>query len=324
MLGKSTSRGFLRWAITLTALAPVAAFAGFFGDEGEGVEFHKIVVFGDSLSDPGNVFAATGQYSIRPFMPIPSAPYVIGGMHFTNGETWIERASRQLGTWTASGPALRVPGVYTNYAFGGARARPGSSSASPDLGAQVAMYLGESGGTVDPQALYVLWFGANDINDALAAGDPAAAASILQAAIGSIYSGIQTLWGAGARVFLIPNAPDLAKTPAVRSAGPAAVAGAEYLSGAFNSALGQLLSGLDALPQVRIVRLDVYSLLNGVIAAPETYGFANATEPCLKFYVVANVICSTPRTYLFWDAIHPTAAAHRVLAQGAVAALTTQ
>ena len=41
----------------------------------------RLVVFGDSLSDPGNHFIAFGQTSRAPFGPIPDFPYAIGGHH---------------------------------------------------------------------------------------------------------------------------------------------------------------------------------------------------------------------------------------------------
>ena len=287
--------------------------------------FDGVVVFGDSLSDPGNLFALTGQYSVRPFVPIPSAPYLIGGLHFTNGETWVERLSRELGSATGAGPALRAPQIYTNYAFGGARARPGAASPSPDLGAQVAMYFGERHGAASAKSLHVLWFGANDVRDALEAlaVDPSGAtsASILQAAINSIATNAVALWSAGARTLLVPNIPNLALTPAI-AAQPAPVRGAAaQLSAVYNAGLAQALQGLQALPGLRVVRLDVHALLNNVVATPSAHGLVNAVEPCLRFGVYVGAICTEPQRYVFWDAIHPTAAVHRILAEQAHATL---
>ena len=66
------------------ALAP-SAFAG---------DFTGLVVFGDSLSDPGNHFIAFGTIALQPFVPIPDASYAISGHHFSNGATWAEQAGR--------------------------------------------------------------------------------------------------------------------------------------------------------------------------------------------------------------------------------------
>jgi phospholipase/lecithinase/hemolysin len=234
--------------------------------------------------------------------------------------------SRALESRTGTGPALRAPQVYTNYAFGGARARAGGASASPSLAAQVGMYLGNAGGAVHADSLNVIWFGANDVRDALEAlavdSTGATSVGILQAAIGAIRDNMVALWSAGARTFLVPNVPNLALTPAVAALGPQAQGAAAYLSQQYNAGLAVLLGGLEAQLGVRIVRLDIFTLLTGIVAAPMPYGIANTTQPCLSFGTVVDPICHEPRTYLFWDAIHPTAAVHKILAERAVSALT--
>jgi len=317
-------------ASALLVLAiPAAVFAG---AEPESLQrswkppFEKIVLFGDSLSDPGNLFVLTGQYSVRPFAPIPSAPYLIGGLHFTNGPTWVEDMSRDLHSPSGAGPALRVPHFYTNYAFGGARARAGAGSGAPDLPTQVGMYFADSSGAADAASLYVIWIGANDLRDAveaLAADQTGgASASIVQGALGSIAQNIVTLWSAGARAFLVPNEPNLAVTPALLSQPGQVQGAAAALSALYDANLATVLAGLEQqLPQTKIVRLDVYALLNSVIATPKAYGFTQTQVPCLAFGVIAGAICDDPRQYVFWDAIHPTAAVHRVLANAAVGAL---
>jgi len=321
-------RRFSKGVLAVAAMAasmPFVASAHEWSDEGR-PEFDQVVVFGDSLSDPGNVFVATKQYSVRPFAPIPSAPYAIGGMHFTNGPTWAERLSRALDSRTGTGPALLAPRVYTNYAFGGARARANAVSTSPGLGSQVAMYLGNAGGVADGESLHVIWFGANDVRDALEAlaidGSGATSVGIVTSAIRAIGENVVALWSAGARTFLIPNVPNLALTPAV-AAQPGPVPGlALQFSAAYNAGLAELVGQLQQLPGARVVQLDIFALLNGIVAAPLPYGIANTTQPCLTFYTVVDPICHEPRTYLFWDAIHPTTSVHKILAERAVTALT--
>src|SRR5262249_14934176 len=88
-----------------------------------------LVVFGDSLSDPGNAFALVGGTNTPPdysqdFFLVPDQPYARGGHHFTNGSTWIELLARSRGLAANANPAFRGanPGA-ANYAIGGARAR---------------------------------------------------------------------------------------------------------------------------------------------------------------------------------------------------------
>ena len=63
-----------------------------FASAGERRRYSSLVVFGTSLSDSGNAFALRGgtntppDYNLNPLL-IPSAPYMRGGHHFSNGPT---------------------------------------------------------------------------------------------------------------------------------------------------------------------------------------------------------------------------------------------
>ncbi len=317
--GRAWRRVLLLFVLLFLPLAPAAALAD---------DSTKLVFFGDSLSDPGNYFAAFGTVSRPPFVPIPDAPYAIGGHHFSNGATWAEQLAKDLHRPTSGKPALRAPGVFTNYAVGRARARAGAPVfAFYDLSTQVSLFLSDFGGHASPENLYVIWIGANDLDDALNAlvSDPtgATSAGIIQAAIAAVAGNIQTLWTAGARVFFIPNLPDLAITPAVRALGPVAQFAATQLTAAYNGALDQTLLALQGLPQIQLVRLDVTALLADVLAAPEAVGLTNVVDSCLAFGVVTGAICETPDSFLFWDGIHPTKAGHDIIADAAFLALAS-
>src|SRR5262245_24748148 len=122
--------------LAVTAFATFAWIAGPVLAEGQRQE---VTVFGDSLSDPGNVFALTGNSSNTPYLVIPASPYTTGGHHFSNGKTWIEQGPAEGVNAQSSGPAYQVRGVFTNYAVGGSRARPDAGAISQqDLTVQVA------------------------------------------------------------------------------------------------------------------------------------------------------------------------------------------
>jgi outer membrane lipase/esterase len=285
---------------------------------------HRFVIFGDSLSDPGNYYFIYRQVSEPPFAPIPSAPYDERGHRFTNGRTWIELLTFEMGVPESGRPAFVRPGVFTNYAVGRARARPNAPAFAPyDLGTQVAAFLGDFGGKAPRDATFVIWIGANDLDDSLAAAqsDPAQSAVILESALSAVASNIQLLWAAGARQFLVPNLPDLGVTPAVQSLGQPAVTVATQLSAAYNDNLARTLSQLRQLPGIKIASLDVFTFLDAVVADPAAYGIKDAETPCLRFFVTVDPICARPDKHLFWDAIHPTEAGHRVLEHAAEQAL---
>src|SRR5277367_596426 len=202
-------------ALTFSLVFSAAAFAGGTTD--------RFVVFGDSLSDPVNYYFIYGQISEPPFAPIPSAPYDVHGHHFTDGRTWIERLTLDFDTPESGRPAFERPGIYTNYAVGRARARPGAAEfAYYDLGTQVAAFLNDFHGVAPENSTYVIWIGANDLDDALTAAQVSIdeSALIIQSALGALATNIQTLWAAGARSFFVPNMPDFGLTPAVQSLGP--------------------------------------------------------------------------------------------------------
>jgi phospholipase/lecithinase/hemolysin len=186
------------------------------------------------------------------------------------------------------------------------------------------MFLGETGGRATEDALYVIWIGGNDLKDALEslASDPtsATAVGIIQQATSSTAGNMQALWNAGARRFLLVDMPDLAITPFVRALGPAAQYVAGEMTGAYNDGLSQVVTGLRALPGIEIARFDVNVVLEAAVL-DSTTRIRDFDTPCLEFAVVVDAVCDHPDRYLFWDAIHPTRAGHRLIADGARATL---
>jgi phospholipase/lecithinase/hemolysin len=307
-LRKYTSRSF---ATLLLLSAP--AFAGHDCD--------RFVVFGDSLSDPGNRFFVDKKVSEPPFSVVPEEPYDVNGHRFTDGPTWIEQLAKQRHTPASAAPALIKPGVNTNYAFGGARSRANAPGSEYDLAVQVNLFMNDFHGHASAKSMYVIWIGANDVGDAVAAAasDPSGAASsqIVQAAVGAVGDNIEALWTAGARSFLIVNVPDLGLTPALLLQGSTAAAAGTQLSAAYNSGLLQVISQLQVLPGIHLATLSSFDLIRAVVKDPREFGIVDAQNPCLAFSVVANAFCSHPDEHLFWDGLHPTFAGHGIVERAA-------
>lgn len=313
---------FARWALVtclallLTAPAPVAAQSRFSG----------IVVFGTSLSDPGNSFTLMGDsgtppdFTLNPLL-VPTAPYAKGGHHFSNGATWVEQYARSVGLAGSVRPALAsADSGATNFAVGAARAY--NDGVNFNLTRQVDTFLQRSGGVASSQALFVFEIGGNDIRDAFqlyATGGNGA--PVLGQALASIAANIQKLYAAGARDFLVWAAPNVGLTPAIRSLGPGAQGLAANVSQGFNGGLSGVLAQLAlALPGVSFARLDAYQLLTAIVADPPAFGLTTVTTAC----VTPNVepfTCQGADQYLFWDGIHPTKAGHAILAQAMAEAL---
>lgn len=296
----------------------------------DGRPFNRIVVFGDSLSDSGNFHALFGGQAVTPptygmegtsngipevVALIPELPYANG--RFSNGPTWIEILASAVGLGSNARPAFTgSDGVASNYAVGGATA----SGTSPiDLASQVDAFLRDVGGRAPSDALYVVEFGGNDIRAALAAGlaggDPSA---VIAAALGSIAHNIGRLHFAGARKFLVWNAPDLGRTPALQRLNDLAVPGAAgfaaTLSASYNHNFPAVLQGLAALPGIEIIPFDAGGLLAEVQAKPRRYGMRDVTTACIQPFVAPLFRCAEPDRHFFWDGIHPTRAGHAITA----------
>jgi outer membrane lipase/esterase len=288
--------------------------------------FKRIVVFGTSLSDPGNTFALTGQSIKKPYSElddflIPPAPYAAGGYHFSNGATWVEQLARRLDAGDSVEPAFGESQTATNYAVGGARARvDGLNINLPD---QVAVFLADVETLAPADALYIIDMGANDVRDALLAGSLAEAQAILADALASIGGQMANLYGAGARKFLVLNVPNLGVLPSIQildSIFPGAAAFAGILAETFNTNLDSVIASLAALPGVEIARLNVHQKVNDLIANPAKFGLKEVSAPCIT-PDVRPFTCKRPDRFLFWDGIHPTKAVHAILTKEAAVIL---
>jgi phospholipase/lecithinase/hemolysin len=277
---------------------------------------HRFVVFGDSLSDPGNLFVVTRDVSIPPFTSlIPDSPYARGAFHFSNGPTWVEQLSLIDHALPSAGPALLLPVVLSNYAVGGARAR---TVGAFDLPTQVSLFLKDFHGQAPSDATYVVFIGGDDVRDALDAfnTDPSGATSfgIVGDALAAIGTALKTLYAAGARHFVVLNLPDVALAPAVRLSGPTAQFLANLLSTQFNANLETGLEGFEGALGISIVRVDIFSLVNEIVASPTSFGLTDVVDTCIRLNTVVGAFCPDPGQFLFWDGIHPTVAGHHLLA----------
>lgn len=276
----------ISWIIT-TVFIMCAAFNPASSDAQE-TRFDTVTVFGDSLSDTGNA----------------------AGARFSNGPVWVEHIARHFN--------LSVDPVAsggTNYAVGGARAyEPGSPY---NLRAQVDEWLRQEPEreTVE-RSLFIVYGGANDLLAAVYGQDPVVLAMNAVRALGTIADDLAS---AGARHILFANLPDLAKVPAVRQYGPGVGQVATRTTSGFNEALKQTLDGVESRHDVRILRLDVFSLTERVFRDPAVLGVPgiDLTTPCQT----DGRVCSDPDRRLFWDHVHPTAFAHARLARAALEAL---
>lgn len=291
---RTFQRTLLAGAIMLAVAAPATA------------QFSGTFFFGDSLSDAG---------SYKPVLP-PGT-----GLFTTNpGPIWTQLVAQQYG-FTAT-PANQGG---NDYAYGGARVTltPGFQPVPPTVAAvpiatQVSQFLAK--GAPDPNALYSIQGGANDIFTqltALQAGQITQTqlqANVILAAT-QLVQQVAILNGAGARYILVSPVPDIGKTPYGTGSGAGPLI--TQVVDLFNSTLR---AGLDAA-NLHVIRLNTYGLLNEVVATPAAFGFVNATTPACGatpslVCTAANLVSpNAAQTFVFADGVHPTTGMGAVVAQ---------
>ena len=274
-----------------------------------------IYAFGDSLSDVGNAFVASGG-------TVPAPPYANG--QFSNGPVWIQDLAAKLGV----APLHPSLAGGTDFAFGGAEAGPEPfNHANPltDLTAQVAQFS-LAHPAADPNALYTIWIGSNDLADILTGAAPAQYLADIAADLTNVDASISALAADGAKRFLIVTVPDLGKTPGAIAAGPSAQAGATFLAANFDNALVTSALSLASSDGLHLSILDTFSLLDAAIADPLHFKLTNVTAPCLTGEVnfAGGTPCANPDQFLFWDTSHPTAAGHALVADAALTVVTPE
>jgi len=275
--------------IVLAAVSPGVPRAALFTD---------LFVFGDSLVDTGNDFLLTGG-----LVPPADQPYAAG--RFSNGALWIDNLAAGLGLSASAAPFLAGG---NNYAFGGART--GVDFVPPGLLLQVGLLYGLGNAAADPNALYVITAGGNDLRDARGAASTAASRqAAAEATAVNVLGSIFYLADRGARNVLLSNAPDLGITPEAAALGLAAQSTDIALR--YNAIIGSFEAPLEALfPGLDIDVLDIFSWSaalydDTVDNGGAIFGLTNATTPCAGFTGSTGISCDVS---MFSDDLHPSAA----------------
>jgi outer membrane lipase/esterase len=288
----------------------VAAFALASIATAQNRSFTNLYVFGDSLSDTGNLFAATSALGAAN----PPAPYYQG--RFSNGPVWVERLGNPLALAVTAAPTVKSS---MNFAFGGATAA-GTASLPPALGVQIGLFRQRA---ITPGAndLFTVLAGANDLIPVLSAPttpvNPASLDAAGVATAQSVISSVQTLVGIGAKNIIVSGLPNLGATPRSLAAGGPGGAGAAFGLRATNAFNTELRSRLGLLSQsaadLNILYVDVQGVLDRMVQDHRALGFSNATS----FFLAPAAQGGgqgDPNSYIFWDDIHPSSKTHAILA----------
>ncbi|MFZ9036327.1 MAG: SGNH/GDSL hydrolase family protein [Francisellaceae bacterium] len=277
----------------------------------------RVVVFGDSLQDNGNLIKT---------LKIPGEPFYQG--RFSNGKVAIEYFTEALSMRQGDDIAL------LNYAIGGAM----SSGKNPksiltadafSVSQQIDRFVA-SQGRFRQEEMVILNGGGNNMLFAIHDEKPYINISAIWRVAEDLICSIDRLIRLGAREIIVWNVPDVTEAPAFEvSVLPRFIVGwlKHYLKHGIKKQNGRLAKGIDMLtakyPFVRLRLFDTYGFLHQVIENPLAYGFDDISGVCVESFggVDAKGVIQTdipiindPVTHLFWDYVHPTTKAHKLLA----------
>ncbi|WP_277591330.1 esterase EstP [Pseudomonas chlororaphis] len=292
--------------------------------------YSSFIVFGDSLSDagqfadPGGPAGATQRFTNR------TGPVYLDG----SGEVRSANSTQLLGAklgfsddqLAASTSATRTSEGLpdgNNWAVGGYRTDQilDSITTTSTAGSRSRPgYLLVNDFRADPNALYYLSGGGNDfLQGRVTSLDQA------NAAAGRLVDSVQTLQQAGARYIMVWLLPDIGLTPAIN--GSPLQGFTSQLSAQFNTELVRQLQTVDA----EVIPLNIPVLLKESFANPAQFGLAtdqNLTATCFSGngctenarYGIHSAT-PDPSKLIYNDAVHPTEAGQRLIADYAYSLL---
>jgi phospholipase/lecithinase/hemolysin len=222
--------------------------------------FDRMVVFGDSLSDTGNLY----KYTLH---IIPKSPPYYHG-HFSNNQVWAEKLAAQY-FGKKAGDRL------DNYAVGGAGAVLTKKENLPyTLWDEVSAYIHWYGNKHMDTTLHIVWIGANNYLNG-----PTNVDEVTTHVVNGIKDQLDNLISHHAKMIIVGNLPDLGKTPSAKETHTEALLG--ELITVHNDKLLKLYNELKAKhPEVTFGYFDAWKEFNDVQKHPELFGLSNVETPC--------------------------------------------
>lgn len=277
--------------------------------------YANMYVFGDSLSDVGNV-ANSQKYN--------------DGGRWSNGKVWNEYLAERLGLAVPEKSSNYDPATDTketsnanNFAYGGAMTSKGTTSlVIPNINEQIndlEKGFRRYNANFKDNDLALIWGGANNlffsaqtlIKDDFEGAGKRAASEMIQ--------NIQSLIDLGVHNLVVLNLPDIGLTPCY-AADNTGAANATLFTDSFNSELAIQIADLKSRNAgLNLIDYDVYTLFNNILSDPGSYGFTNVDDQLINAVDADNTL--DPSSYLFYDDVHPTTAAHQVIAEAVYRAL---
>jgi outer membrane lipase/esterase len=243
-MGYRSALAYARAACLAACLAAAPLIAVALSSTAGAQQFNQFIAFGDSTLDSGWYY--THLHDTDPSLEAlyKASQAIGGGIPTTPGGPMNSQVLASLFGLTAI--PVGEPGG-TNYAAGGASniTYADYSTPAPNTVSQTQSYLAADGGAANPNALYLISSGGNDINQAICPNGICVgnAAQLATASAADLVAAIAQLHAAGARYFVV--AIDYGAAPG----GNTSSAAAQTFS-AYNQALygGLAADGINFIP----------------------------------------------------------------------------
>lgn len=272
----------------------------------------EIVAFGDSLTCTGNACIHAENPSTMCLL-FPQGK-------FTDGDVWLEVLADKLGL---PQPTASLIGG-SNFAYGGATTGRKHSKHLLNVGSQIDAYLERSGRQANPETLYVIWAGGNDLKNKILPAD----------LISNMQAHIEELVHSGAKQFLVPNFPPVGNAPTVKKGISLAGKGLGWLSEKVglvddrDQVGGGVISFLEGFAQVgiefynnelEIVLAEIEKTYNIKIYRFDSYAYFGYVRNNLHKHGIKDEM----ELYLY-DGFHPSKTGHYLIAHAVYRELHAQ
>ena len=281
-------------------------------------EFSKLVVFGDSLSDTGNI-------------ALINLPFPYYQNRISNGPVGVDIVATSIGSTAAASRHLFGSNEGFNYSVSGGNV---VGSDREDLNQQVSAFLNRVDQQADGDALYLIVMGGNDLRDIRSITDANVASQRIQAVVAQMEAQIERLINAGARSFLVTNVPNVGRIPETlqrEADDPGIAARVQSYVIEYNAALSQALIPFTQRSDISFVAFDFFQVLEDILNNFQDLGFTTGTEGCfspdgfpLNFDtppIELECLILGFDSRVFFDNIHPSAATNAILGPQLVSAL---
>ena len=292
--------------------------------------FSKIYVFGDSLSDRGNLAALSADPAFVFLDFLNDFPFDKGFSNPKNpsepGRRAVEILADALGLPLT--PSLHLVGAPqgTNFAVAGAVAAgllPDGGIDGNNLDVQLAVFDQAAPADLE-NALYVMFIGGNDIRAARDALSRGLGKRVVHTAVEKVNAAVRHLAAQGAKAFLVVNAPNIGVIPESRLLAqsthhPTLPVRATRYTKKFNKGLSATLQGTREELDLNLVEFDLFHFFGTLLANSRALGFDNSRDACVNNPIAPATPPPIPGcvgmldSFVFFDEIHPTNHVHRQL-----------